>query len=685
MGKMTLYNAFPEDRDVGGEVELYFNSYNILGDPEINCWTAVPKAMTVSCPDSLPLGQNRVDVQVQDNFGAPLAGAAVCLWKKSDVFAYGFTGVDGNYQFSVSPDSIGQMHLTATCRGFIPVEDSVACFDAPLAVGYLSYSISDDSLGESRGNNDGTANPSERVELGITLQNYGSIDTAYGVTANLTTSLPGITVVRDSAFYNSISPGTSAAPITPFTFDISSNIPNGTSVPFLFQISDSAGHQWQGILQIPIQAAQIAFDSVTVVYDDDNGRIDPGEAFGLVMYARNIGSQPLLNPQAVLRTGDSHIQLYDSVVTMGNILPGGTFSCNPFLASVDNSVYVGHLLNFNVTFTGLGPQIVSTSFAKMVGLIASHDPIGPDSYGYYCFDNTDSAYAYHPTYSWMDLSTSWSYVTLNDDDVRTIALPFPMKYYGQTYDSVTICDNGYVALGRTWFANFYNGPIPGPQNAEAMIAPFWDDFTQIPLRVYNHYDTTGGKFIIGWRNALDGDPDNNYNQTFEIIFLDETLWPTLTDDNEIIFQYSNVQIPSTMSSGICSPDRRDGIGYSFNGNYSPGAATVANGRAVKYTTGSLYSTAANDPARPEEFSLSQNYPNPFNATTIINFNLPVGDHVNIDIFNIMGQKIQTLADGDLSAGPHSVTWNASNSASGIYFYRLSVGKIVVSRRMTLLK
>ena len=216
-----------------------------------------------------------------------------------------------------------------------------------------------------------------------------------------------------------------------------------------------------------------------------------------------------------------------------------------------------------------------------------------------------------------------------------------------------------------------------------MIAPFWDDFTQDPLYVYYYNDTTNARFIIGWRNALDG--DNSRNQTFEIILLNTSVWPTLTQDNEIIFQYNLVQSATSISAGICSPDRFDGIGYVFNNRYEPGAATIANGRAIKFTTGSLYSTGVNDPVRPTEFGLAQNYPNPFNASTAIKFDLPAGAHVSIDIFNVLGQKIQTLADADYAAGSHSVIWNASGVSSGLYFYRLTTGNQIVTRRMTLLK
>jgi hypothetical protein len=248
---------------------------------------------------------------------------------------------------------------------------------------------------------------------------------------------------------------------------------------------------------------------------------------------------------------------------------------------------------------------------------------------------------------------------------------------------VTISDNGYIAMGETWFGNFYNAPIPSPQNPKGMIAPFWDDFITDPIRIYYHHDNANGKFIIGWRNALDG--DNGRTQTFEIIFLEETLWPTRTDDNDIVIQYQTAQQPYYMSAGICSPDRRHGIQYLFNNIYTPGAATVTAGRALKYTTGSLYSSAAGETPQPGAYSLLQNYPNPFNAQTVISFDLPAKGSASLEIFNILGQKIVTLFDGGLGAGMHRVVWDASGVDSGVYFYRLTTSAGVVNRRMTLLK
>ncbi len=88
---------------------------------------------------------------------------------------------------------------------------------------------------------------------------------------------------------------------------------------------------------------------------------------------------------------------------------------------------------------------------------------------------------------------------------------------------------------------------------------------------------------------------------------------------------------------------------------------------------------------PAMFWLNPNYPNPFNAATTITYQLPEASVIKLDIFNLLGQKIAGLVDGFKHAGVHTATWSASNYSSGIYFYKLSVGDRVITKRMTLLK
>lgn len=72
---------------------------------------------------------------------------------------------------------------------------------------------------------------------------------------------------------------------------------------------------------------------------------------------------------------------------------------------------------------------------------------------------------------------------------------------------------------------------------------------------------------------------------------------------------------------------------------------------------------------PAHFSLVQNYPNPFNPSTTITYSLPLSSHVKLQIYNVLGQVVAELVDGEKAARWYSVTWNATTS-SGIYFYRI---------------
>ena len=88
---------------------------------------------------------------------------------------------------------------------------------------------------------------------------------------------------------------------------------------------------------------------------------------------------------------------------------------------------------------------------------------------------------------------------------------------------------------------------------------------------------------------------------------------------------------------------------------------------------------------PASFSLAQNYPNPFNAQTAIRYDLPVSSDVRIEVYDILGRKIQTLVSENQEAGAHKAVWDASNIPSGIYFYRIQAGDYAESKSCVLLK
>ena len=88
---------------------------------------------------------------------------------------------------------------------------------------------------------------------------------------------------------------------------------------------------------------------------------------------------------------------------------------------------------------------------------------------------------------------------------------------------------------------------------------------------------------------------------------------------------------------------------------------------------------------PTVCSLSQNYPNPFNPSTTIRYGLPDKTHVRLEVFNLLGQSVALLVDGEQEAGYHTAGFEARTLASGVYIYRLNANTFVQTKRLLLLK
>jgi photosystem II stability/assembly factor-like uncharacterized protein len=91
------------------------------------------------------------------------------------------------------------------------------------------------------------------------------------------------------------------------------------------------------------------------------------------------------------------------------------------------------------------------------------------------------------------------------------------------------------------------------------------------------------------------------------------------------------------------------------------------------------------PGVPKNFSLNQNYPNPFNPSTIIEYAVPKTAFVTVKVYDLMGKEVKTLVSETKQTGYYSLTFNASNLTSGVYFYKIIAGDFTASKKMMLVK
>ncbi|MDD2331688.1 MAG: FlgD immunoglobulin-like domain containing protein [Candidatus Cloacimonetes bacterium] len=555
--------------------------------------------------------------------------------------------------------------ITVSKHDFKPLQQSIVVEN----VGTLvpgAIVIDDDNGGSSSGNTNGTINNGETIELLFGLRNTASTS-INGVTGYVTTLSPYVTFLDSLVTYPDISAGEVGYNVSPAVMQVSPDTPNGTTLRLHLYLTDGASATYHVSEFIYVESPELVFTTATIV-DTDNQALDPGETIDYFVTSTNQGTMGASALQARLYTLNDLISVTDNYGLFGDITPGGqaTSAADNFVLYAREQVLPGMVIPLQLKIFNNEGFEQYVDFSITIGVVTSTDPLGPCAYGYVIYDDTDTSYPLAPVYDWVEIAPSLGgqgtaitisdvYNSSNEGDqvgatsIATVNLPFPFQFYGRIYEQVSVCSNGFLALGVSENGEFRNYRIPGAMGPSPMIAAFWDDMaTHTASGIYYWFDRNNHAFVVQWQNMKNG-YNGSSEETFQIILYDQSVYSTSLGDGPIKIQYkvfNNVNAQSGNRHGnYCTIGIEDhtgtrGLEYSYNNHYPTAAAQLGNQRAIYITNIPVYYEAA-------QLIIGDTYVNDDNGNGVVE----PGEEINLgiqlsNIGNVVADQINTTLSTD---------------------------------------
>ena len=570
-------------------IEYCFSHWQFYGDPGQWCWVGVPLEIEVQRRQEIDPDATEFSVRVVAAGGdEAVSDATVCLFQEDGPKLISQTSEDGlvNFTWSLRELNDNPLQLTVTGTGLYPNLSEVDIVDSEVWVA-LSNVIIDDADG---GNNDQIANPAEMINLGLELLNPNGEESPE--IAHITVeSLSPYAVVEEVDFnVGPIAPGQMHQLENPISVEILPGCPNGEVVQL--RVDLDMGDQFPAIyagVELNVVAPDLGFVDVDGdIIIEIEGDIGPGLRSEISVPIRNRGDQATVELEAQLGSLSSFAMVtsfeshYPVIGIRQEVMPDGA----DFAITVDPTTVPGSIAHFQLILSG-GPVQDTLHFSLPVGVPAEGAPLAPDNYGYIAIDSGDDEVVWGetPVYDWIEICP-WEEEDPNmvgqqinimmgeeQDTSILLNLPFPFIYYGEEFNQITVCSNGWIAVGdQTELVNQQNWVMPGFDGAFGMLAVFWDRlfWNMENDGLFSFHDEENGRFVIEWVTGVENRGGERSDNKFEIILFDAERYPSATGDCQILFQYhtvNNVQdqweANAHATVGISSPDGKDGLLYSY--------------------------------------------------------------------------------------------------------------------------
>lgn len=586
---------------------------NLMGDPSMEVFVGIPTSLHLVGPESVTTGSSLLDFTVTDPDGNPVANASVTAYNPitEAISARGFTDNFGNISLYIAGGVNASIAITASKNDHKPAEHIVFADGGGLV--YLERTIFENGSHGSSGNGDNYGTAGERIALLLTVKNT-STEVISSISGTVSSNDPYITLITQNISFPSIPAGQSSIANNYVLFDIANNAPGNHDVRLLFTLTDGNGEEHQFPVHQTVHNALLSVETTTILAGGNN-ILDPTETGILNLGIRNSSVAAVHNLSAQLVSLNDLVYVEDPYAYIGSIAPGFLGNTLDSFSIFARSLLIpGMQIPFRVRFSNDSGFMQDAFFNITIGNVGPNTPMGPDSYGYFIYDMSDTQYSDCPTFDWIEINpalggSGTKITTLNDsgatgdegDQVGAVSLavvnlPFSFPFYGIPYNQITVCTNGFIAMGITENAEFRNSRLPGGLGPSPMIAAFWDDLILLnDSGVYHYYNPQEHIFVVSYDKMRNGFNRTSL-ETFQIIFYDPLYHPTSFGDGKIKIQYKDFNNVDSggggytplhgnyATIGIKDHTNTRGLEYTYNNQYAPGAVPLTNNSALLITT-----------------------------------------------------------------------------------------------------